>query len=569
MAYEYQSFATLGVNLNRQNYGALDISQVFTSQADLDYYLSKGTKTTGVSEYWYKDAENKVVPYPYEGQVLATVFDGVVKVYVLALDDKGEFVTQNVGDTSAVESAIADLEKYIGTIPNDENGNPVAADIIAYINKKTEGIATDTALAELQESVNEHGEAIGSPVDGETPSTGLYKLIDDEAAARKASDDALSARIDILEDKDDKDTTYSVASGEKILKLTGTEFSTVASLKYVAATETTNAKIQLFGIDNAVVSEIDASDFVKDGMLESVTKSEADNTITFTWNTDAGKQSTTIDIDDLVEVYSAGKGIEINDFVISHKTPDVVASNVTKKDRTYVTAITFDEFGHATGVETATETDPDYTEEFNAKADKVVGATEGNFAGLDKDGNLTDSGKKAADFADANHNHDGVYATADHNHDDDYAAKDHKHTVSEITDYETDVNSKIDTKISTHNTSAPHLTTEAVDGQIDAKLFAYDTSAIADGKYVAKETYNIFTEQYADDKQGIEESIADEAEARASADAELQAAIDNKLGEITTTANGGLKVTNKNQIDIDDSIVFILDGGTAADLIVE
>lgn len=32
------------------------------------------------------------------------------------------------------------------------------------------------------------------------------------------------------------------------------------------------------------------------------------------------------------------------------------------------------------------------------KADKVTGATAGNFAGLDANGNLTDSGKKAADF---------------------------------------------------------------------------------------------------------------------------------------------------------------------------
>ena len=39
------------------------------------------------------------------------------------------------------------------------------------------------------------------------------------------------------------------------------------------------------------------------------------------------------------------------------------------------------------------------------KADKVSGATSGNFAGLDANGNLTDSGKKAADFANASHNH--------------------------------------------------------------------------------------------------------------------------------------------------------------------
>lgn len=39
--------------------------------------------------------------------------------------------------------------------------------------------------------------------------------------------------------------------------------------------------------------------------------------------------------------------------------------------------------------------------QFAAKADKVSGATAGNFAGLDANGNLTDSGAKAADFATA------------------------------------------------------------------------------------------------------------------------------------------------------------------------
>lgn len=40
--------------------------------------------------------------------------------------------------------------------------------------------------------------------------------------------------------------------------------------------------------------------------------------------------------------------------------------------------------------------------QFAAKADKVTGAVAGNFAGLDANGNLVDSGKKAADFAPAN-----------------------------------------------------------------------------------------------------------------------------------------------------------------------
>ena len=41
------------------------------------------------------------------------------------------------------------------------------------------------------------------------------------------------------------------------------------------------------------------------------------------------------------------------------------------------------------------------------KADKVKSATAGNFAGLDSSGNLTDSGKKPSDFAAASHTHTG------------------------------------------------------------------------------------------------------------------------------------------------------------------
>lgn len=41
------------------------------------------------------------------------------------------------------------------------------------------------------------------------------------------------------------------------------------------------------------------------------------------------------------------------------------------------------------------------------KADKVSSPTAGNFAGLDSSGNITDSGKKPGDFANASHTHEG------------------------------------------------------------------------------------------------------------------------------------------------------------------
>ena len=43
----------------------------------------------------------------------------------------------------------------------------------------------------------------------------------------------------------------------------------------------------------------------------------------------------------------------------------------------------------------------------DGKAEKAASPTAGNFAGLDSSGNLTDSGKKPGDFADASHTHTG------------------------------------------------------------------------------------------------------------------------------------------------------------------
>ena len=85
--------------------------------------------------------------------------------------------------------------------------------------------------------------------------------------------------------------------------------------------------------------------------------------------------------------------------------------------------------GHTHDDRYYTETETDNL--LGAKADKVSGATSGNFAGLDTNGNLTDSGKKASDFA----------------------AASHTHTASDISDFDTEVSNNTDVAA---NTSARH-----------------------------------------------------------------------------------------------------------------
>lgn len=197
MAMNYQNFASLGVNLNRQKYGPLDISNVFTSAADLKYYLTKGTFTEGVSEYWYKNANEKIVPYPYEGQVLATVIDGVVSVYALSLDADGNFQTQEIGAKVEVDGT---------TIVKDANGKlsivaPVdpASDKtynFAYANGAYSWVEVDTATAagQAQEinSLKQRASALENTVNGTDEAEGLV----DRVAALEGVDNATQAELD-------------------------------------------------------------------------------------------------------------------------------------------------------------------------------------------------------------------------------------------------------------------------------------------------------------------------------------------------------------------------------------
>ena len=52
------------------------------------------------------------------------------------------------------------LQSLVGTIPVGENGQAVAETVIAYVDKKTEGIASDAALSELEERINGEIEAL-------------------------------------------------------------------------------------------------------------------------------------------------------------------------------------------------------------------------------------------------------------------------------------------------------------------------------------------------------------------------------------------------------------------------
>ena len=180
-----------------------------------------------------------------------------------------------------------------------------------------EGLAT--LISDLTDRVSTLESKVGAPAspDEGIESSGLFYEVEGLWLATGGYND----RITALEAKEDKDTTYTVKEGDKVLALNGTEFSTALSLAYA------DNKIKLLGINDEVISEFDASAFVEDGVLEDASYDATTKKITFTWNIVIGKdengqpiyKTDVIEIDDLVDTYTAGNGIDITGNVVSAK----------------------------------------------------------------------------------------------------------------------------------------------------------------------------------------------------------------------------------------------------------
>lgn len=87
-------------------------------------------------------------------------------------------------------------------------------------------------------------------------------------------------------------------------------------------------------------TSIDASDFIKDGMISSVSYDKDTHKLTITWNTSAGHEETVIDLSGLVDVYKPGTGLSstktddgtefyIDENVVVKKTNTDISSNMT------------------------------------------------------------------------------------------------------------------------------------------------------------------------------------------------------------------------------------------------
>ena len=304
MAYINKNVSTMAMpsGMNRMGQFPLDMSSVYYDRASLEAYATSGS-------------------IAYVGQIVSLVDETNKKVTVYSIQNTEgllkEVGTIPLGDGSTIEvsadgviSLLGSAEAEAGKLPMlemvkvvDAEGEPVI-DEETGLQKEEKKLVWKT-LEQIGAGDGNDNTTYAFAFDATTQKLTITPSFNSVAQAAQEID--LSTFLTAAELPEDKDTTYSVAENEKVLKLTDTVFSTELGLKHE------NGKISLTGIGGAVIAEFSDADFVKDSVLDDVNYNAETKEIEFTWKTVDGETKTdAVSVADFVQTYEAGNGLELN-----------------------------------------------------------------------------------------------------------------------------------------------------------------------------------------------------------------------------------------------------------------
>lgn len=323
----------------------IDRSAIFASYEDAVKY-AKGDAANPDSRALYATS--------YVGQIISVYENGKVAVYKIEEDRSlagiggGALTADNY--SAAVALATADNIGQVIYVLNEEpveGGEPYSAGpyIVAgegVISK----LGTTTATGDLAgdvETLKGDVADLEAALEGKVSTEGYIAYTQEEKD--KLAGIAEGAQVNVIEkiifngseaviDTQNKSVTLTtpldvvrgLADGENVLSLDSEsgKLGTTLSLEYY--TDDKNVPyIRLRGINGQVGEAIDATNFIKDGMLSSVdiVKDPAGQTGTFiemTFNTDSGiTDPMYVDVSDVFTAYVAGDGINIDSNVVKVK----------------------------------------------------------------------------------------------------------------------------------------------------------------------------------------------------------------------------------------------------------
>lgn len=303
MANFYKNFTSdtlmsFGKSFARLNGQPLDKSAIWYSKAEADAYAATGSAYVGQPVAVIDETNKKTTLY------IVGANSTLEQVGIIPSGDAKTIEVTAAGAISLLGAASA----ADGTLPMLENG----ALVWKTLEQIGAGDGNDNTTYEFSLIENEGGEAYGIKVqvieNGVATGDPIELALDVYTKSEiDATVEGLEGRIKTLEAKEDKDTTYSVKEGDKVLALAGTEFSTTIGLKHE------NGMISLTGIGGEVIAEFSDADFVKDSVLEDVEYNAETKEIEFTWKTVDGETKTdAVSVADFVQVCTAGNGLELN-----------------------------------------------------------------------------------------------------------------------------------------------------------------------------------------------------------------------------------------------------------------
>lgn len=195
-----------------------------------------------------------------------------------------------------------------------------------------EGV-NDQVIA-VQGTVTDLQQSVGAPSGEGTGATGLYKEVEDVASGVTNLEESVYGIGGTAETPVEGSIAWSVDELDRIVGLTNTTSGLSADVKaikndYLTSTDKNelqanidgitlsydenNKVIKLYSKDNTKeLGSVDATPFIKDGMLADVSYNADTNTLTFQWNTEAGITEDTVVLSDIIEPYTAGNGLELN-----------------------------------------------------------------------------------------------------------------------------------------------------------------------------------------------------------------------------------------------------------------
>lgn len=244
----------------------------------------------------------------------ATFVEGILTITKAS----GENVTLNFKDVASASETMKAFEALDTAVKNAQSkadtgvANAATAQSAAEAAQTTANskIASVTGDTTVQAETVDHAVTLSLA----TSDKGNVKFTQDT--------DGLSANVTIP-----AATVTGVAANDKVLSLTNKLVSATVGLDYGdATTEALNGHkaIKLLGKDGVVISEIDASAFIKDGMIQSVAFDTKTKHVTITFNTDAGREAIDVDLSTLVDTYKAGTGLSLaNDGTFSVNTTTI------------------------------------------------------------------------------------------------------------------------------------------------------------------------------------------------------------------------------------------------------